>query len=58
MGAGVATAGGGLWEGPGGAFPRAGGGRGSQPLTSFGKSDIIGLSLIHLSGPPGPLSHT
>ncbi|BAM44920.1 hypothetical protein EnPhBC-611_gp87 [Enterococcus phage BC611] len=42
----MATAGGGLWEGQGVAFPRAGGARDSQPLTSFGKSDIIASRFI------------
>ncbi|WVP83206.1 hypothetical protein NENIHHPF_00100 [Enterococcus phage EF_FB] len=36
----------GLWEGLGVTFPRAGGARDSQPLTSFGKSDIIASGFI------------
>ncbi|AQT27751.1 hypothetical protein EFP10_116 [Enterococcus phage EF-P10] len=33
-------------KGRGAAFPRAGGARDSQPLTSFGKSDIIASRFI------------
>ena len=48
QGAGVATAGGGLWEGQGVAFPRAGGARDCPSHTVFGKSGIIGLPIYFL----------
>ncbi|WZP35004.1 hypothetical protein [Enterococcus phage vB_Efs10_KEN05] len=46
QGAGVATAGGGLWEGQGVAFPRAGGARDCPSHTVFGNSDIIASRFI------------